>query len=436
MHPTLRPRQQHAPRRRPARRSLVCALLAGVFAGPAVAVAQSDAGGPVRDDALSPARRMTVPQPPHADDARQILLDSIDLIEREYVEGDVTREELVEAALRGIVEHLNRRAARAGNPGVNSLLSRREVGRLTDSLSGEATGIGILGRPMTSGGIEVLRVFSEAPAGRAGLRPGDRIAAIDDRPVLGLEGFSLLRGEHGSPVRLSVVRQQGDTEVGAQTLEVKVIRSRYRVAAVEANELDGGIGYLKVMSLTRGASEDVAGALLDFQQASCWGAVLDLRGNPGGSLDEARRIAEMFVPAGQRLLTLQTNNGESPVVANGEVLWTAPLIVITDRGTASASEALTAALKANNRLVLGEPTAGRGLGESIFPLPTGGALRLATARYKTPAGDTWIGAGVQPNVYVGSDAIMDPNEPFDAQLRNAIMILQSLRPAPRLSPEP
>lgn len=435
----LRHRQCVVPRRTPGHRSLALALLAAVIAAPASAIAQSSAAGPTPDDTLAPENRMAVPRPSYAGarDATEILVDSIDLIQREYVDDDVTREELVEAALRGIVEHLNRRAVRAGNPGVNALLSRREMGRLTDSLSGEATGIGILGRPLSSGGIEVLRVFSEAPAGKAGIRPGDRIAAIDDRPVIGLEGFSLLRGEQGAPVRLSVVRESTNgVDSSEQRLEVKVIRSRYRVAAVEANELDGGIGYLKVMTLTRAASEDVAGALLDFQQVGCWGAILDLRGNPGGSLHEARKIAEMFVPAGQPLLTLQTNSGESAVLANGEVLWTGPLIVIINRGTASASEALAAALKANNRLLLGEPTAGRGLGESIFPLPTGGALRLATARYKTPGGESWLGKGVQPNVYVGSEAVLDPTEPFDAQLRNAIMILQSLRPAERLSPLP
>ena len=433
---SLRHRRPRELGRSPARRSLLCALLLTLPGG--AAHAQSSGAGPSPDEPTpAPTKRMTVPRPIYTEpDSTQILVDSIELIEREYVDGDVSREELVEAALRGIVEHLNRRATRAGNPGGNALLTRREVGRLTDSLSGEATGIGILGRPVSSGGIEVLRVFSEAPAGRAGLRPGDRIAAIDDRPVLGLEGFSLLRGEQGSAVRLSVVRETTGEAAAPQTLEVRVVRSRYRVASVEADQLDGGIGYLKLMSLSRGASEDVAGALLDFQRGDCWGAILDLRGNPGGSLDEARRIAEMFVPAGQRLLTLQTNAGESAVVASGEVLWTGPLIVITNRGTASAAEALTAALKSNNRLVLGEPTAGRGLGESIFPLPSGGALRLATARYKTPDGQSWLGHGVQPNVYVGSDAVMDPNEPCDAQLRNAIMILKSLKPADRLSPEP
>jgi carboxyl-terminal processing protease len=374
------------------------------------------------------AAAVAIPDAP-GDDATKVLEESIDLIQQEYVDGGVTREELVEAALRGIVDHLNRRAARDGQPPVNSLLSRRDVSRLSDSMSGQQTGIGVLARPdVAGGGIDILQVFPGSPAGRAGLRAGDRIRAINDRALdSGADLFTLLRGEDGSAVRLSVVRESGSTH--ESSLDLKITRSRYHVSPVVSHVLEDDVGYVRIGSFTRGTADDTAGCLLSFREQGVWGVVLDLRGNPGGSLEEATKIASMFMDPGEPILQIIGRNGEPQlVVAEGERFWNGPVMVLVDGGTASAAEALASALQTHGRTLVGEPTAGKGLGESIFSLPGGIALRLATARYVAPNGASWAARGLLPNSPVLS-LPLDPGEPLDPPLRAALNIMANFRPA-------
>lgn len=417
---------------------------------PAMALFLTAGAGRTQNAPAGPAPAATPPDAPPADvgpmlpernaleRARdRLLVESLDLIEREYVEAGVTREELIEAALRGMVDHLNRRAAAQGNPGVNAVLTRREVANLKQSMAGRVTGIGVLARA-TGEGIEVLRVFPESPAGKAGLRTGDLISAVDDIAVAGApDAFQLLRGPDGVPVRLSVVRGAGSAT--PSTLDVKIMRAPYQVSTVVSRVLDEEVGYLRISAFTRGSAEDVAGALLAFREQGLWGVVLDLRGNGGGSLDEATRVAGMFIDAGQPLVQIQTRAGApQTIAAAGEVFWSSPLpvTVLVDGGTASAAEALASALQTSERgLLIGERTAGRGLGESVFQLPTGGALRLATARYADANGLPWLRKGLLPDTPVAAVSL-EPNE--DPQLRTALTIMGRFRSSalPRIDMTP
>lgn len=410
----------------------VLAGIAGPLCAPGLALAQTPTPAPDASATPSPALVETTKGRLLADQPIDILEDAVHLIEAEYVDGEVTREELVEAALRGIVDHLNLRSLKSGNRAANALLSRREMGRLTDSLSGEATGIGVRAQPVRDG-IEVLQVFSQSPASKAGLQPGDRISAIDGYPITGLEAFALLRGTDTAPVRLQIIRPGAAPQ--ATPIEVKIVRSRYRFSTVSAALLEGDVGYIGVGALTRGSADDVAGALLEFASAAnAWAVVLDLRGNGGGSLHEATRLAEMFTKPGAALFQIETRGEKQVIASSGEQLWAGPLTVLVDSRTASATEALAAALQSNGAMLVGERTAGRGLGESIFPLPSGGALRLATARYRTAEGSSWIGRGLAPDSEVLA-APMEPDEPLDPQLRNALKILQKGH-AQQLGPVP
>lgn len=397
----------------------MAALQAAVVLWGPAALAQTPAAPPPAAPPAAPAET----------DADRMLGESLDLIEREYYDTGVTREELVEAAVRGMVDHLNRRAQRTGQPAVNAVLSRRDMTRLTDSMSGRVTGIGVLAKP-SSTGIDVLQVFDGSPAGRAGLRPGDRIAAVNDVRVVGggVDAFSLLRGDDGTPVRLSVVREAGTPREA--NVELKLIRSRYTVSAVTSHMLDDDVGYVRIATFTRGSADDVAGSILALRDQGAWGLIVDLRGNPGGSLDEATRIAGMFIEPGRPLLQIHGREGAQPVAAAGEVLWSgpSPVTVLVDGGTASAAEALASALQTNERaLLVGERTAGRGLGESIFPLPGGGAMRIATARFADAYGGTWIARGLTPDSPING-AALDPVE--DPQLRAAVTIMARFRGRP------
>lgn len=363
------------------------------------------------------------------DEAARAIEEAVDLIEQEYVDGSVTRAELVEAAMRGIVEHLNRRAQRDGQPAVNSLLSRRDVARLSDSMSGQQSGIGVLARPGEHG-LDVLQVFNDSPASKAGIKAGDHIRAVNDRTVsASADLFNLLRGDDGSTVRLSVVRDSAATGESPATLDVKIVRGRYRVSPVVSHVLENDLGYVRIAAFMRGTADDVAGDLLAFRESGVWGVVLDLRGNSGGSLEEAMKIASMFFDTGEPLLQIVGRSGEAQLVeSEGERFWSGPVTVLVDGNTASAAEALASALQTHERgLLVGERTAGKGLGESIFGLPGGGALKLATARYTSAAGRAWAGRGLTPDSAVTS-VILEPGEPLDPALRAALNIMARFHP--------
>jgi|SRR5579859_1202753 len=387
---------------------------------PIVLLTAGHALGQTQGSAAAPAR--AAEEKPAASDADAVLRQSIDLIQREYYDAGVTREELVEAALQGMVDHLNYRAAKAGNRPVNAVLSRAEMGRLTAAISGEGVGLGVLARRSTEG-VQVLQVFDGSPAGKAGLRAGDHITAIDDRSLADgddAELFGLLRGDDGSAVRLSVLRTPGDT------FELKVTRGRYRVAAVHSQMLEGDIGYLRLASLARGTADQVAGCLSSLRTQGAAAILLDLRGNGGGSLDEATAVASMFLEPGKPVVQIMGRTGPQTLSASGDILWSGYTTVLVDRGTASAAEALASALQADGKRLFGESTAGLGLGESVFTLPAGGGLRLATARYASPSGESWIARGLKPDVPVEA---VDPEHPAsDPQLQVALATMRSFKP--------
>ncbi|HVO30618.1 MAG TPA: S41 family peptidase [bacterium] len=415
-------------------------LGAALVAWPGVASAQTPTPAPA---AKSSAKTAATPPPaqPRApvesrttyraaqpDDSAVLFEDTLDLVQQEYVDENVSREELVEAALQGIVEHLNKRAQKDGQPPVNALLTRRDLGRLSDSMNGEQSGIGMLARS-SADGLDVLQVVADSPAAKAGLRAGDRIRSVDGVTVSsGGDLFNALRGEEGTPVRLGVMREPGTPH--EQTLDLKITRGRFRVSPVLSRVLEHDTGYIRVTSFTHGTADDVAGDLLSLRDVGISGVILDLRGNPGGSLEEALRIAGMFVEPAEPLLQIVGRNGDAQVVqSEGERLWRGQLAVLVDHATASAAEVLATALHdRGNAVLVGEKTAGKAVGESIFTIPGGGALRLATARYLAWNGHEWVswaGAGLSPDS--PSPALsLDPGEPLDPPLRSALTLMQKL----------
>jgi carboxyl-terminal processing protease len=416
-----------------ARRPTASLIAGASLLFPVSALAQTSGGS-----AAAPKRAMVAPSSSSpsapapaatpADPSMKLLEQSVDLIEQEYFDAGIGREELMEAAIRGMVDHLNKRAARAGEPAINAVLSRRDLQRLTESMDGKAIGIGVLAKPAAQG-VEVIQVFDGSAADKAGIQRGDRITAVDGTTLEdATDLFSLLRGEEGSQVRVAVLRPDGDH---ASSLQFDLVRSRYKVAPVHCELIGDDVGYIEIDTLSRGAADEVRDCLLDTFHNVARGIILDLRGNPGGSLDEATEVASMFVEPGKPLLQIRVREGDPQVIAaNAEVLWPSPqpVIAIVDGGTSSAAEALASALQTANRAALiGERTAGRALGESIFALSNGGALRLGTARYESAIGETWAGRGLTPNIPVSS-ASLDPQA--DPLLESAVTALSISRPAP------
>ncbi len=260
------------------------------------------------------------------------------------------------------------------------------------------TGIGIL-LMSREGRFYIRLVFPDTPAQRAGLRPFDRILAIDGTTTEGMTTEQVsdrIRGPQGTPVRLTL-RRPGQPA----PFTVVVVREPIVVPSVEWSVLEGGVGYVRFGQFTRGSAAQLARAVSELQEAGVRGLVLDLRGNPGGFVDELNRAAEIFLSPGRPVYTtLSREEGRRTYFTrSGPVLDPAvPLVVLVDEGTASAAELLAAALRDHGRAFLvGVRTAGAVLVSVTFPLPQGAGLSVAIARMLTPRGEELEGRGLEPD---------------------------------------
>jgi carboxyl-terminal processing protease len=278
------------------------------------------------------------------------------------------------------------------------------------------TGIGIL-LLSKDGRFYARLVFSGSPAQRAGLQPFDRILAIDGVSTEGMtteQVSSRIRGPQGTTVTLTVRRATQPTPV-----VVSIVREPIVVPSVEWSVLDGQVGYLRLGQFNQGASARVARAVRELQQQGIRGLVLDLRGNPGGFVSELNRVAEVFLPRGLVVYTMESRDEgrRAYLTRTGPLLDpSVPVVVLVDDDTASAAELLSAALRDHGRAPLvGLRTAGAVLVSVTFPLPGGAGLSVAIARMLTPRGEELEGRGLVPDVEVDLTSA-DLERGFDSQL--------------------
>src|ERR1044071_5432292 len=236
----------------------------------------------------------------------------------------------------------------------------------------------------------ILATFEATPAYRAGLRFGDKILEIDGKPVKGKasgEVRDMLRGPRGTTVRVSVERA-----ANAQKETVEITRDAVPQPTVpDAYFIKPGVGYI---DMTRGfnytTAEEFIAALKYLRSHGMQGLVVDLRNNGGGILDQAKIVAEQFLQSGQLILTQKgrgARGAERPLSSDNRTPDPTPLVVLVNRGTASASEIVAGAWQDHDRaLVIGETSFGKGLVQSIMPLEYGTALTLTTSKYYTPSG--------------------------------------------------
>ncbi len=302
--------------------------------------------------------------------------------------------------------------------------TKAELSGFTTALDGRSFGgIGVVLATDADAGFHVESVFAGGPAERAGLQPGDRILSVDGRPIAGLSTVAvghLLRGQTGSIVRLALVR------AGAAPFELSVTRAAIVPPEVTARLLPDDVGYLSLRSFGPAAGEQVHTALVHLHAQGARGLVFDLRGNGGGYESSAVHVASAFVPAGPIVAT-QTNRGPRRMTnADGSALAPIPLVVLVDGDSASGSELVTAAI-ADHGLgkIVGTRTFGKGLVQTLFPLPDGSALKVTTARYFTPNGHDIDRVGILPDVVVAEPADAQRGVPgHDAQLDAAVALLR------------
>lgn len=312
-------------------------------------------------------------------------------IKRDYVE-EVDDQTLLENAVRGMLSGLDPHSA---------YLDPEEYQDLQVGTRGEFGGLGIeVG--MENGFVKVIAPIDDTPAAQAGVRAGDLIIRLDGKPVKGMtlsEAVTVMRGEPGTDITLTVVRDGRD-----QPFDITITRDVIKVASVKHRSLEPGFGYLRVSHFQAGTGEDVLQAIEDLQQQSdgdLKGVVLDLRNNPGGVLNAAVDVADAFLTEGQVVFTKgRIERAEMDFSATpNDALNGAPLVVLVNGGSASASEIVAGALQDHQRaVIMGQPTFGKGSVQTILPLRGEAAVKLTTARYYTPSGRSIQAEGIEPDV--------------------------------------
>lgn len=323
---------------------------------------------------------------------------------------------LVEAAVRGELAALQ-------DP--YSLLFRPREFAKFDAFLGNQTfgGIGaLLAYDATLGRALVRRVLPGGAAQRGGLQEGDAIVAVDGTAArtLGAGGIvRALRGPIGTVVHVEALR-------GQTTAAYAFVRAVVRDPQVEVRRFES-VGYLRLFRFGNHAGTEVGAALADLRSQGVRGVVLDLRGNGGGYGDEATAVASAFIANGPIFMTRE--RGAAPVAASasGAAAFGAPLAVLVDHDTASAAEIVAGALQdTGGGTLVGAQTFGKGLVQSIFPLPDGSALKLTTARYTTPKGRDIDRVGIAPDVRVAEPPGSEFGDPTrDPQLAAALALLRA-----------
>jgi carboxyl-terminal processing protease len=366
-----------------ARLTLVLALAVTFFAGLGV------------DHVASAARRASS-QPYRPLD---VLSDVLAHVENSYVE-EVDEKELVYGAVEGVMARLD----------PHSTFMRPDVYRqMRDETAGEFDGLGL--EVTTEGGeLTVIAPVAESPGERAGIRPGDRILAIDDAATKELtlaEAIRRMKGPAGTKAVLEIMR-----EGFAAPQKLTLVRDRIRTQSVDMRVLDAGrrYAYVRVRAFQERTDRNLRKALDEARAAAggqLRGLVLDLRNNPGGLLDQAVRVSDVFLPSGTIVTTAgrARRNVEVERAREKDTEPPYPLIVLVNKGTASASEIVAGALQDHGRaMIMGTPTFGKGSVQTIIELEDGSGLKLTVARYYTPKDRSIQELGIAPDVVVADVA--------------------------------
>ena len=316
--------------------------------------------------------------------------DVITRIKNDYVE-EVSDDELFENAIRGMLNGLDPHSA---------YLNTEEFNELRIGTTGEFGGLGIE-VSMEDGFVRVVSPIDDTPAVRAGMQAGDLIIRLDDTPVKGLslnDAVKLMRGKPGSIISLTVIREGED-----QPLSIDIERAVIKVTSVRSRMLDDDFGYLRISNFQTKTTADMLKAIrtLKSENDGLSGLVLDLRNNPGGVLSGAVGVSDAFLNDG---MIVYTDGRESDSqlrydATSGDILDGAPLVVLVNGGSASASEIVAGAMQDHERaIIMGTKTFGKGSVQTIQDLPAGGAVKLTTSRYYTPAGRSIQALGIEPDI--------------------------------------
>ena len=319
----------------------------------------------------------------------------LDKINKEYVE-EVDQSDTMDAAINGVLQSLDP---------YSSYMSPKNLEEMQTETKGEFGGLGIeVG--MEAGVVKVISPLDNSPAEREGVKAGDYIVKINDTQVQGKtlnEAVELMRGPVGSTLEITIRR------VGLRkSLVFNITREIIQVASVKSEVLDEKIGYIRLTSFNENSDDQIKKKIKEFKKnKKIEGYILDLRNNPGGLLGQAIKISDFFLDDGEIVSTKgrKKNENQKWFAREGDIINGKALIVLINKGSASASEIVAGALKDHKRAVLvGEKSYGKGSVQSIIPLKNRGAIRLTISKYYLPSGKSISEVGVTPDITVEEES--------------------------------
>ena len=332
-----------------------------------------------------------------------------------YVE-EVDDKKLIESAINGMLVSLDPHS---------SYLDAQSYKYMNEQTKGKFGGLGIE-VTMENGVVKIVSPIDDTPAAKAGLKPGDYITNIDGEQVIGMslnDAVDKMRGKVGSKVKLTIRR------VGEKPFEVTLKREEVKIQSVKNDIKSGDVAYIRITSFSGDTDKMVEKAIKQAKKelkGNIKGVVLDVRNNPGGLLDQAVNISDLFLDKGE-IVSTRSRNEEDTVrytAKEGDITDGLPSVVMINDGSASASEILAGALQDHKRaIILGEKSFGKGSVQTVVPLGKYGAMRLTTARYYTPSGRSIQATGIIPDVEVHPAKVEEYINNYglsEAEYRNAL----------------
>lgn len=357
-----------------------------------LALAPSPAFAQASEPAPDADAETTAPRVPLEEIRRYVAV--FNAIREAYVEP-VDERELMSSAIRGLLGDLDPHS---------TYFDRDAAQAFDEQATGAYEGIGVELLQQPDRTLRVIAPIDGTPAARAGIRAGDVIVAIDGKPIAQVDGMEPLRGEAGSKLTLTIER-----EGTPKPFDVELTRETIRVASVRSRMLEPGFGYLRISTFQADTGIDFQQQLEELQAEAggrLRGLVIDLRSNPGGLLTSAVQVADELLERGNivstrgRIAISDSSFDATP----GDRLAGAPVVVLVDAGSASASEVLAGALRDNQRArIVGSRTFGKGSVQTVLPLDNGDSVKLTTARYYTPNGRSIQASGIVPDVVLHAE---------------------------------
>jgi len=320
-----------------------------------------------------------------------LFSDVLEKINKGYVK-EVDQSEVIDGAINGMLQSLDPFSA---------YMSPESFKNMNFETSGEFGGLGIE-VTMESGFVKVITPMEDSPADKVGVKAGDYIIKINEKQVKGLnlmEAVNLMRGKIGTPINITIRRL--DVE---EDLKFVIVRDKIKVREV-SSAIKENVGYIRLSAFNEQSGDQLLNKIKDFYKTNknLNGYILDLRNNPGGLLSQAVKISDAFLDSGE-IVSIKGRDKNDIKIYNakkGDALKGKPLIILINRGSASASEIVSGALKDHKRaILLGEKTFGKGSVQTIIPLKNKGGLRLTTAKYYLPSGTSISEIGVEPDIVV------------------------------------